>query len=84
MQEDGTREHYHHQFLSSEIGRPRLKERLSNLISLMKTSDSWEELKYHVNRVFPMSNQQNHLPGFWKTYKNPGSFPKPIDFSGMP
>ena len=79
LREDGTREHYHHQFLSSEIGRPRLKERLSNLISLMKTSDSWAELKYHVNRVFPMPNQQIHLPGFWKSYKEPGSFPKPID-----
>lgn len=83
MREDGTREHYHHQFLSSEIGRPRLKERLSNLISLMKTSDSWAELKYHVDRVFPMPNQQNHLPGFWKTYKYPGSFPKPIDPSSQ-
>ena len=79
LREDGTREHYHHQFLSSEIGRPRLKERLSNLISLMKTSDSWAELKYHVDRVFPMPNQQIHLPGFWKTYKDPGSFPQPID-----
>ena len=83
LRDDGTRDHYHHQFLSSEIGRPKLKERLSHLILLMKTSDSWEELKYHVDRVFPMPNYQLYLPRFWSTFKNPGSFPRPID-TGQP
>ncbi|WP_213032978.1 P63C domain-containing protein [Acinetobacter silvestris] len=49
-----------HQFLSSDIGHPKLREHLASLITLLKLAKSPEELKQNVDLIHPR---------FGKTYE---------------
>ncbi len=62
MRDDGTREHYHHQFLTSEVGRPKLQAHLYGLIGLMKASSNWGQFQVMVRTAYPKSNEQLPLP----------------------
>jgi len=51
--EHGRRKRRHHQYLTEDIGHPKLQEHLSALIALMKVADSWEQFKRMVNTALP-------------------------------
>jgi hypothetical protein len=49
----GYREHKHFQFLTEEIGTPKLREFFGGLIALAKANSSWRKYMDMVNRVYP-------------------------------
>ena len=49
----GYRKQKHHQWLTGEIGIPKLKEHLIGLIALMKAAPNWRRFLDMVNRVYP-------------------------------
>lgn len=51
--EKGTRRHRHHQWLTQEIGHPKLKEHLASLVTLMRASANWGEFHRMVQRALP-------------------------------
>jgi hypothetical protein len=59
--DQGRRRVRHHQWLTQDIGHPKLQEHLSAVIALMKASDSWDDLKKAINRALP---KQPDMPLF--------------------
>jgi hypothetical protein len=51
--EKGRRPHKHHQWLTKDIGHPKLREHLSNVIVLMKAATTWETFYRMVQRALP-------------------------------
>jgi hypothetical protein len=51
--EKGTREYRHHQWLTREVGHPRLREHLWAVVSLMRAAANWNEFKRMLNRALP-------------------------------
>ena len=51
--EKGFREHKHFQFLTDEIGEPKLIEFFGGLIALAKATTNWRKYKEMVNRAYP-------------------------------
>lgn len=56
--EKGRRRLRHHQWLTEDIGHPRLREHLAAVIALMKASSTWDQFKRSVDRALPKPNQQ--------------------------
>ena len=52
----GHRKHRHHQWLTPDVGHPRLRDHLNGIIALMKASHNWAEFQRMVNRVYPKMN----------------------------
>lgn len=61
--EDGRRKHRHHQWLTEDIGHPRLREHLSAVIALMKASTTWMQFQRAVQRALPKYNTTMLIPG---------------------
>lgn len=51
--ETGNRPHRHHQWLTPDIGHPKLRDHISGVIALMKASDNWINFKKVLLRVYP-------------------------------
>jgi len=51
--EKGYRRHRHHQWLTDDVGHPRLREHLYAVIALMRASSTWEQFKRAMERAFP-------------------------------
>ena len=51
----------HHQLFNPENGHPKLKEHISGVITVMKVSDSWEQLKRNMDKAFPVQWQEGTL-----------------------
>ena len=51
--EKGTRKHRHHQWLTKNLGHPKLREHLASVIALMKASTRWDDFKRMINRALP-------------------------------
>jgi hypothetical protein len=49
----GRRRHKHFQWLSDEVGDPKLRQHLSNVVTLMKASDNWDDFKRMIDRALP-------------------------------
>lgn len=49
----GRRKHKHHQWLTEDIGHPKLREHIASVVTLMKASDRWEQFKKMLDRVLP-------------------------------
>lgn len=49
----GRRRHKHFQWLTDDIGDPRLRQHLWSLITLMKASDDWDVFYKMANRALP-------------------------------
>ena len=49
----GRRKRRHHQWLTEDVGHPKLQEHLASVITLMKASDNWEEFKKMLKRALP-------------------------------
>jgi len=54
--EKGYRDHKHFQFLTDEVGEPRLREFFGGLIALAKANTSWRKFYDMVQRVYPIYN----------------------------
>ena len=54
----GYREFKHFQFLTDEVGEPRLREFFGGLIALAKASTSWRKYLEMVNMVYPKQGDQ--------------------------
>lgn len=59
--EAGHRKHRHHQWLTPDVGHPKLRDHLNGVIALMKVAASWTEFTRMVNKVFPKKNQNYEL-----------------------
>lgn len=54
----GYREHKHFQFLTDEVGEPRLREFFGGLIALARATTSWRKYMEMVNRAYPKFGDQ--------------------------
>lgn len=51
---DGRRKHKHFQWLTGEIGDPKLKSHLDGVLALMRACDSWDQFKKLLSRSYPI------------------------------
>lgn len=49
----GRRRHKHHQWLTAEIGHPKLQEHLASVTTLMRVSDKWDTFKTLLDKGLP-------------------------------
>lgn len=49
----GNRKHRFHQWLTDEVGDPKLQEHFTKLITLMQSCDDWDDFEKRLNRVLP-------------------------------
>ena len=57
----GRRRTAFHQWLTEDIGHPRLQEHISALIALMKASETWDDFKRMLKKALP---KHEELPLF--------------------
>ena len=63
---DGYRRAKHHQWMTEDIGHPKLREHLTKVVVLMQAADDWSSFKRMLNRVLP----KHDLPLFeWAAKK---------------
>lgn len=52
--ENGNRSHKHHQFLSEEIGHPKLKEHIAGVMAIGRLSgNNWQRFMRNLDRAYP-------------------------------
>jgi len=73
--ENGARKAKHHQWLTVDLGHPKLLQHLSAVIALMKISDSWGEFMAVLDKALP---KQISLPLFDEEMDEPLSLPAPV------
>ena len=57
--ENGNRSYRHHQFLTEEIGHPKLKEHLSGVMAIGRLSNNnWSVFMRNLDKAFPKMYQQ--------------------------
>lgn len=52
--EKGHREHKHFQFLTDEIGEPKLREYFGGVVALAKANTTWRKFYEMIEKVYPM------------------------------
>ena len=57
----GRRASYHHQWFTTDVGHPKLKEHLAAVIALMKTSRTWEDFMRRLRVAFPTRLESSSL-----------------------
>ena len=67
----GRRKHKHFQWLTADIGHPRLREHLSAVIALMKVAPDWPTFEKMIDKSLP---RQLSMPLFTQRY-GPGPIP---------
>ena len=60
--EKGRRKNRHHQWLTEDVGDPRLREHLASVITLMKASTDWTQFKRMIDRALPRYGDTGQLP----------------------
>lgn len=60
--EKGRRKHKHFQWLTENVGHPRLREHLTAVIALMKASTKWGQFYRMIQRALPKHGEQMLLP----------------------
>lgn len=58
----GRRAVKHHQWLTGEIGEPRLRAHLEATIALMKISKNWQDFERNIDKVYPRYDITPDLP----------------------
>ena len=56
------RQHKHHQWLTIDIGHPKLQQHLWAVVALMRAASSWDTFRRSLDRAFPKQNQTIPLP----------------------
>jgi hypothetical protein len=59
--EKGHRKAAHHQWLTEEVGDPKLAQHLYAVVGLMRASATWEQFKGMLNTAFPKKGQNLEL-----------------------
>jgi hypothetical protein len=59
--EKGNRRGKHHQFLTEDVGHPKLLQHLSAVVALLRAAETWEQFKKMINIALP---KQIRLPLF--------------------
>ena len=59
---NGKRKVRHHQWLTKDVGHPRLREHLSAVIALMKASANWMGFYRMIQRALPKYNVTQEIP----------------------
>lgn len=49
---------HHHRLFTPDFGHPKLREHLAAVTALMRASSTWAVFKRHLDRAFPLPNQQ--------------------------
>lgn len=60
--EAGHRKARHHQWLTEDVGHPRLREHLAAVIALMRASGSWDQFHRMLDRALPRYGSTIELP----------------------
>jgi hypothetical protein len=60
-EETGRRKFKFHQWLTPEIGHPKLQEIITGTNTLMKISPNWRKFKEHLVRAFPKFGDQTEM-----------------------
>lgn len=58
----GRRRHRHHQWLTEDVGHPKLKEHLAAVTALMRAFDSWDGFIKALDRSIPRFGDSYSLP----------------------
>lgn len=58
IKKGGGRPRKHHQWLTGDVGHPKLKEHLSGVMALMRASANWRIFKDTLARAYPKQNEQ--------------------------
>ena len=58
----GRRRHKLHQWLTDDVGHPRLRDHLVATLALMRAARKWDEFRRMLQRVFPKLNTNLELP----------------------
>lgn len=58
VKKGGGRARKHHQWLTGDVGHPKLKEHLSGVMALMRASANWRSFKDTLARAYPKLNEQ--------------------------
>lgn len=58
VKKGGGRARKHHQWLTGDVGHPKLKEHLSGVMALMRASANWRGFKDTLARAYPKLNEQ--------------------------
>jgi hypothetical protein len=59
--ESGRRKHKYFQWLTSNIGYPKLREHLGSVIAIMKLSTDWYDFKAKLDRLHPPVGKETQL-----------------------
>ena len=59
----GYRRNKFHQWLTEDVGHPKLQEHLASVIALMKASDDWDQFKKLLDRALPIYKEMPLLEG---------------------
>ena len=60
--EAGHRRHKHHQWLTQDVGHPKLRDHLSGVIALMRVASNWDQFRRMLDKAFPKLNTTLALP----------------------
>lgn len=60
--EKGGRKSKHFQWLTEDVGHPRLREHIASVIALMKASTKWDQFYRMLQRALPRQNTNLELP----------------------
>ena len=58
VDEKGNRKQKHHQWLTGDIGNPKLKEHFVGIMALMNAATTWDSFKRMLQRAYPKPNTQ--------------------------
>jgi len=51
--DSGHRLHKHHQWLTQDIGHPKLRDHINGVLALMRATQTWGQFKKLLNKAFP-------------------------------
>jgi len=54
----GQRKRRHHQWLTGEVGHPKLREHIGGIMALMRASSTWDRFYRLLQRSYPKLNEQ--------------------------
>jgi P63C domain len=60
-QETGRRKHKHFQWLTSNVGYPKLREHLGSVVTIMKLSNDWCDFRAKLDRLHPSYRKPTQL-----------------------
>lgn len=55
--ETKRRRHKHHQWLTPELGHPKLRQHVWAVVALMRAASSWDTFRHSLDRAFPKPNE---------------------------